>query len=97
MNDFVSVNTLKFFKCFEIDTDFLSADPATWVERDDYNDALELCRNIQVVNDIAERAVKMFTTYNRTGTKSETELQHILQAIQEYNRKYPSVNKTELD
>lgn len=97
LNDFVSVNTLKFFERFKIDTGFLNADPATWSERDDYKDGLELCRSLQVVNDIAERAVQMFANYNRIGTKSENDLQYMMEVIQDYNNKYPSVNKAELN
>lgn len=95
--DFVTINTLKFFERFEISTDFLSSDPMTWTDRVDYNDGLQVCRGIQVVNDTAERAVQMFTNYNRTGTKNENNMQFLLQAVNDYNKKYPSYNKSKLN
>lgn len=96
LNDFVTANTMNFFDRFEITTDFLLSDPETWTEREDFKEGLDVCRSIQVVNDIAERAVQMITKYNRTGTKVESDLQYMLQVIREYNSKYSSVNRSVL-
>lgn len=96
LNNFVTANTKNFFDRFGITTDFLNVDPSTWAEREDYNEGLDVCRNIQVVNDIAERAVQMVSKYNRLGTKVESDLQYMLQAIQDYNNKYPSVSRSDL-
>lgn len=96
LHDFVTANTLNFFKRIDVSTDFLSVDPAKWEDRDDYNDGLNICRSIQVVNDIAERAVQMFSTYNRLGTKDEEDMQYMMHCINDYNAKYPSVVRSKL-
>lgn len=96
LDNFVTVNTMKFFERFEISTEFLQVDPEDWAKCEDYKDGLDVCRNIQVVNDIAERAVQMVSKYNRTGTKAELDLQYMLQVIRDYNNKYPSANRSDL-
>lgn len=93
---FVTANTMNFFERLDISTDFLSADPATWINRDDYNDGLNLCQNVQVVNDVAERTVQMFATYNCTGTKEENDMQYMMHSIREYNEHYSSIDKSKL-
>lgn len=96
LSDFVNVNTLKFFERFDISVDFLNADPESWHEREDYNDGLEICSKLQVVNDCAERGVQLFTKYNKFGTRNEDDLQYTLQVIKYYNSKQPSHTKKAL-
>lgn len=96
LSDFVNANTMNFFKRFDISTDFLNEDPETWHEREDYNDGLEICSNLQVVNDCAERGVQLFTKYNKFGTKNEDDIQYTLQVINDYNFKQPSYTKKSL-
>lgn len=96
LDSFVTENAKKFFERFEISTDFLTVDPAQWSELDEYRDGLNICKHIQVVNDTAERAVQMFTKYNKTGTKCEKQLQHLLQVVKLYQEQFPSHTKSML-
>lgn len=96
ISNFVNANTRNFFDRFGISTDFLSADPSKWADREDYNDGLQVCSKLQVINDSAERAVQLFTKYNKFGTKNEEDLQYTLQVVRNYNDKHPSFTRKDL-
>lgn len=96
LSSFVTPNTMKFFKRFGISTDFLKFDPNTWEFRDDYNAGVEICYNIRVVNDIAERGVKLITEFNQILTNDEQMKQFLLQVVAEYRKQYSSCGKNQL-
>ncbi|KAG0717894.1 hypothetical protein GWK47_053527 [Chionoecetes opilio] len=52
---------------------------------DDYSKALEYVSNVKVVNDIAERGVKMMTDFANIITTDSQQKQYLLQTV-EYNR-----------
>lgn len=51
---------------------------------------------IRSVNDDAERGVKLIQDYNQLLTKNEDDMQFLLQAVNEYRKKYPSHTKSTL-
>ena len=58
---------------------------------------LEIIKNLKVVNDIAERGVvKLMDDYNKILSRSEEEIQCILQIVSEYRKKYPDSMKSTL-
>lgn len=94
--DFVTVNTKTFFNRFGINTDFLGFDPSTWSERVDYKGAVQICHNIHVVNDAAERGVKLMTEFNQILTNDEEQKQYLLLIVADYRKRFPSHNKKRL-
>lgn len=94
--DFVSHKTKSFFSSFDLGTDFFELDPTIWADNEEYQTALDFCRNLFVVNDAAERGVKFMKDYNRVLTRDEEEMQLILQVVDLYRRKYPSHTKSAL-
>lgn len=96
LSDFVSHKTKIFFSSFEIQTDFFEIDPSLWVDNEEYQTALDFCKNLIVVNDPAERGVKFMKEYNRILTRGESQLQFILQVVQSYRKIYPSHKKSTL-
>lgn len=52
--------------------------------------------NLTVVNDPAERGVKLMEDYNRCLTKDEEDLQGLLQEVSEYRKQFPSHAKKDL-
>lgn len=94
--DFVSSDTRNFFKRFDICTDFLSIDPSMWSDNDSYQCGLNICQNIKVVNDTAERYVQLFTNYNSLLTKDENQKQYLLQVVKDYSNRYPVASKEKL-
>lgn len=68
-----------------IGTDFLSKHPEEWLDINEYICAQKRVQALQVVNDIAERAVKMTTDFNGKLTKDLDQEQFLLQVV-EYHR-----------
>lgn len=94
LHNFITENTKYFFDRLGISTDFLEKDPSVWNADNGYNDAKRLLSSIEVVNDYAERGVKLMEDYNNFGTKDEDGKQYLLQVVGDYRAKYSSHNKS---
>ncbi|CAI6351981.1 unnamed protein product [Macrosiphum euphorbiae] len=68
--------------------DFLTIDPANWNNHEDYIIGKNIINSLTVVNDTAERGVKLIEEYNKKFTKNEEQKQHVLQTVQDYRKKY---------
>ena len=69
----------KLFQRFKISFNFLREDPSTWKALDEYIQAKEILSALKVVNDTAERGIKLMEEYNEKFTKNEDQKQFILQ------------------
>lgn len=94
--DLVSPETLNFFSRFGISTEFFTVDPDTWETREDYQKGLKIVKSLMVVNDVAERNIKLIEEYNTILTKDEDQRQYLLQVVNEYRKKYPDSKKSTL-
>lgn len=90
---FINSNSVKFFERFGIDTNFLQSDESTWSDNPDYLRGLKIVKHLQVVNDKAERAVKLTEEYINTLAKYEDQKQFVIQVVSEYKKKFPNVSK----
>lgn len=93
---FVSHQTLNFFKRFEIDTEFLNTDPDVWCENSHYLKAKKIVNSFKVVNDTAERGVKLIQDFNSCLTKDEEQRQFLLQVVSECRKIFPDSSKATL-
>lgn len=96
ISDFVNKKTLSFFERFNIETKFLKLDPSKWHNESEFQKGMNIVQNLHVVNDTAERFVKLMEEYNAALTKNEEEKQYILQTVTDYRKKYSSINKSDL-
>lgn len=94
--DFVTGNTHKFFNRFGISTNFLNEDPFKWNENEAYIEGKNIIHHLNVVNDAAERGVKLIEEYNKVLTKKEDEKQYLLQVVTDYRKNFKSHTKTAL-
>ncbi|KAJ8686720.1 hypothetical protein QAD02_022514 [Eretmocerus hayati] len=93
MDSFINSPSLRFFERFQIKTDFLQLRVESWDTNPDFLDGLEVVLKLRVVNDTAERAVKLTEEYiNRT--KDEELKQALLLTIPQYKRAHPDANKS---
>jgi hypothetical protein len=67
--------------------------PSKWEESAKYIRMKEKVKSLTVVNDSAERAMSLMTTFNHTLTKSEAEKQMMLQVVEDNRRRIPDANK----
>lgn len=94
IDSFISSHSKKFFERFEINQDFLDIDPSQWPQNAGYNESFHLVKNLRVVNDTAERAVKLIEDYNNILTRKEDQKQFILQILEEHRKNVPDSNKS---
>jgi len=78
------------------DTHFLHDEPEEWINNTAYNEGANIVAHIKVVNDTAERGVKLIEEYNSILTKDEEQKQYLLQIVIDYKIKYPDSNKSTL-
>nr|XP_036227034.1 uncharacterized protein LOC118682429 [Bactrocera oleae] len=76
---FINYDSVKFFERFNIDTDFLQLDFRKWSDHPDYLKGFEIVKHLKVVNDSAERAVKLTEEYINTLAKNEDQKQYVIQ------------------
>jgi len=93
LEDFICVSSMQFFKRFKINTDFLTTDPSKWNDDEHFKKSTADVTNINVVNDIAERGVKLIEEYNTKFTNDETQKQYLLKVVCVYCNKYPDSKK----
>ena len=85
--------TKTFFNRFSLSTNFLNNDPSVWKDDPGYRSGIEKLKKIVVVNDVAERGVKLIQNYNNILTKDKTEKQFVLQIVAGDSKKYPTATK----
>ena len=73
---------------------FLSSDPERWQYDDTFLELQRAAVNLKVVNDVAERGVKLATDFNNALTKDEEQKQFLLQAVAVHRRKLPKAKKS---
>lgn len=93
---FITEDTLNFFTRFNISQNFLSKNPSVWPADEDYKNAQALLSSLVVVNDDAERTVKLMEDFNKLITKNEDMLQALLLTVSEYRKKFPGYSKSDL-
>lgn len=96
MDSFISKKSLNFFSRFNIDTSFLQHSPENWDSLDSYVKGREIVESLKVVNDTAERSVKLMQEFHGLITKDEQQKQYIFQCVEEHRKKYPNCQKTTL-
>nr|CAR82250.1 hypothetical protein [Cotesia congregata] len=90
---FINSDSLQFFERFNIDKNFLKLDVETWADNNDYLEGLRIVKNLQIVNDVAERAIKLTQEYINILTTREDQKQYLIQVVSEYKKKYPNATK----
>lgn len=96
LDDFVSCESLNLFKRINLEPCFLKKDVESWENDENYLKAKDVFGKLAVVNDSAERGIKLITEYSRILTKDEDHRQLILQIVKDFRENYPDVKKKTL-
>ena len=78
LDNFASKKTLQFFEKLNLSHQFLSIDPVSWADKDDYQTAEKTVLAHKVVNDHAERGVAFIQRYNKLLTENDEQFQFLL-------------------
>ncbi|KAK2705764.1 hypothetical protein QYM36_015958 [Artemia franciscana] len=96
LEHFVTAKSAKLFQMMDLPDGFLTVDPDLWEDRHDYKLASETVRSLKVINDHAERGVALIQEYSGFVTQDESQLQFLLQVVNEHRRVYPDSRKQTL-
>ena len=96
LEDFVSTDTKIFFEKLQLPTSFMDAEVADWSQNEAFLQGLAVVKNLQIVNDIAERGVALITEFNSSTTKNEEQKQYLLQVVAEHRKNMPVINKNNI-
>ena len=84
--EFVTRRSLNLFCALKLSKEFLKSDPETWSSNQDYILAQEKVSALRVVNDCAERAIKLATDFNLALTHDEEQRQLIFQVVEQHRK-----------
>jgi hypothetical protein len=96
LEDFVSINSRRFFTITGLPCDFLEKDVDEWGTDETYNLGRSIINNIRVTNDIAERGVSLIQEFNKLHTNNEEQKQYLLLAVKQHRQRYPDKKKSTL-
>lgn len=96
LSGLITKGTMNFFERFQINADFLREPPSSWPENIHFKEGLGIVKSLKVVNDVAERGVKLITDFNNLLTNDEEQKQYVLQVVHKCRKLYPDVSKQTL-
>ncbi|XP_047041337.1 uncharacterized protein LOC124645580, partial [Helicoverpa zea] len=88
LDDFVTQRSKRFLSRLQIDDSFLREDVSSWGDNPAFLEARRRLSRLKVVNDTAERAVKLMQDYNGLITAEEEQNQFLLRCVQEHRNLY---------
>ena len=95
--DLVTPESFKVFDILGLESDWLTKNPDKWEEDESYQEAKDFVITVKVVNDTAERGVKMAEDYATILTKDDAMRAMILQGVERNRSKYPDFKKGTLN
>jgi hypothetical protein len=93
LSSFVTTNTRSLLTILRLPDSFLKLPPEAWNDDKDFQACIEVVGSLKVVNNSAERGVKLIQDFNDVLTKDEDQKQFLLQIVQEHRKLYPDSNK----
>ena len=95
--DLVTPESYKFFDILGLDHEWLSKNPDKWEEDDSFTEAKTFVTTVKVVNDTAERGVKLAEDYATILTQDDAMRAMILQGVERNRAMYPDFMKSTLN
>lgn len=93
LSSFITTSTRAFFTILNLNDAFLSKPPESWKDDENYIASEQIVTGLKVVNDSAERGVKLMQDYNSILTNDENQKQFLLQIVQQHRRTFPDSTK----
>jgi hypothetical protein len=92
LSDLVNEDTLYTIKLLDLNLSFLSEDVKNWQENEHFQNSKTIVKNLNVVNDCSERAVKLASDF-LGRSKTEERYQNLLQVVEADRIKRPNLRK----
>ena len=91
ITDYIGERSRVMFNLLGVPLDFLAAD--NWTERPEYSTVKASLHNLSTLNDSAERALSLASTYN---TQDEPSHQELVQVVEAHRKQYSTETKATL-
>ena len=83
-----------FFTILRVEADWLTWPMDKWEESEDYQKARQFVTTVKVVNDAAERGIKLASDYVQSLTKDSEVRQKIFQTVEWHRREKADISKS---
>lgn len=94
LSDLVDSSSITVLKSLRLDVEFMFENSVrVWHSLEEYRTAKKIVDSFKVVNDTAERALKLMTDVNGSLTNNEQEKQKAIQVIEDNRKRIPSTQK----
>ena len=94
--DFIGSNSWLVFDILGLQGDWLVKPVTEWEESPDYLTLKTYIENLKVVNDTAERGIKLWSDFIGILTSNEAKRQDIVQVVEEHRGKIKARNKANI-
>lgn len=84
LSDFVNENSWFLFHVLDVQCTWLATPPETWEQNDCFVKVQNYLRHMKVVNDSAERGIKLCSEFIQILTKNEDNRQEMLQVVESH-------------
>ena len=85
------------FYLLDLSSKWLELPPAEWELDSDFVAMRKFARTVKLVNDVAERGVKLANDYCNCLTKDSEERKKLIMVVQNHRRSYPKLRKMDLE
>lgn len=93
----VTSASLRTLELLQLDVSFITTnDPETRNDSSVYIQNKSIVSSLKVVNDIAERSIALMSDFNTSITKNETEMQRLIQVVEDHRQRVPDCSKRTL-
>lgn len=97
LDDLVDASSMSVLKSMQIDIQFMFDNHTnTWNQLESYQKSKKIVDSFHVVNDCAERTLKLMTDFNESLTSDEAEMQRVIQVVEGNRDKIPKGKKSVL-
>ena len=92
--DFVQPHSWDFFTILKVEADWLTWPLDKWEESEDFRKARKFVTTVKVVNDAAERGIKLASDYVQSLTKDSDVRQKLFQTVEYHRREKADIKKS---
>ena len=97
LSDLCGPNSYMLFTILGTDSDWLHLSPDQWNDNAQYMEMEEYVRTVKVVNDAAERGIKLISDYSQILTKDNETRVKLLQGVEMSRKINPDFKKSTLN
>lgn len=80
-----------------LDVEILTGhEPSSWDEIASFRKTKAVIASIKVINDAAERSIALMSSFNQSITKTESQMQKLIQVVEDNRKRIPDSRKSTL-